>query len=311
MGERALDVGLEAQALAERLLHLGLEHRRSDPCPPPSRCTSRCRRCSAAPRRPLSGVESATPTLMPTAHVRFAERRMARPGRSTSSCGRPIEILAGSRSPRAGPRTRRPPAAPPCRSCASSLTSRSATACSSRSPASWPSVSLTFLKSSRSRNITATCRALASSQRRARARRDRGTGCDWPAASADRGTPAPAAAPRGLALADVAEVQRQALHRRVARSGCCRRFRASNVAGARSTRSSTGPTARPASPRPRRETPSAARRPSPLHSSSRFRPTTSSGFRPNVRSKAGDAKRSAPSASTIMMTSDAFAMSDA
>ena len=38
------------------------------------------------------------------------------------------------------------------------LTSRSATACSSRSPASWPSVSLTFLKSSRSRNITATSR---------------------------------------------------------------------------------------------------------------------------------------------------------
>ncbi len=40
-------------------------------------------------------------------------------------------------------------------------------------------------------------------------------------------------------------------------------------------------------------------------------PIISSGFSPKVRSQAGDTKRRTPSAATIMMTSEAFAISDA
>ena len=66
-----------------------------------------------------------------------------------------------------------------------------------------------------------------------------------------------------LALADVAEVQRQALHRRVVASGCCRRFRASDVR-ARDRRAVRPDRRRPPVwPPPRRETPSAARDPRP------------------------------------------------
>ncbi len=114
-----------------------------------------------------------------------------------------------------------------------------------------------------------------------------------------------------LALADVAEVERQALHRRVLAevaadalddvSACCRARCAA-------------PPARPCRMgwrRPRRGTSAAARASSPPHSSGRFLPAMSSGLRPRVRSEAGEAKRSTPSAATIMMTSEALAISEA
>ena len=66
-----------------------------------------------------------------------------------------IDVPRGPARPRAGSRTRRRPGGPPGRSVAdASRGSAPPTATSSRSPAAWPSVSLTTLKSSRSRNRT-------------------------------------------------------------------------------------------------------------------------------------------------------------
>ena len=61
---------------------------------------------------------------------------------------------------RASPRTRRRPDAPRYRPRARRLTSRCATCCSSRSPLSWPSVSFSVLKLSRSMNSSAPLRRL-------------------------------------------------------------------------------------------------------------------------------------------------------
>ena len=79
----------------------------------------------------------------------------------------------------------------------------------------------------------------------------------------------------------------------------------------RSMRSSTGPTV------PERAAATSARNiltfspSSPTHRSGRLLPVISSGLSPKVRSQAGDTKRRTPSAATIIMTSEAFAISDA
>ena len=67
-------------------------------------------------------------------------------------------LVVVGRGPRAARRTRRRPAAPRCRRRGGTRASRSATATSSSSPAAWPRLSLTVLKSSRSRNSTASWR---------------------------------------------------------------------------------------------------------------------------------------------------------
>ncbi len=114
-----------------------------------------------------------------------------------------------------------------------------------------------------------------------------------------------------LALADVAEVEREAgdcrvveqvaadgLERDCGASHCRPRPRPVRSSG----RASHATSARNAASRSRS---ASAQR------SSRLRPTRSSGFMPKVRSAAGDAKRRRPSTSAIMITSEAFLMSEA
>ena len=71
---------------------------------------------------------------------------------------------SGPAHPRSGWRTRRRPAGPRCRPPGRRRWNRSAAAISSRSPSAWPRLSLTFLKSSRSRNSTVIGRPCAARQ---------------------------------------------------------------------------------------------------------------------------------------------------
>ena len=80
------------------------------------------------------------------------DERLAQRGRDAVG-----DLLDGGRRrgrPRSARRTRRRPAGPRCRACRNTSVSRRATPISSWSPHSWPSVSLTTLKSSRSMNST-------------------------------------------------------------------------------------------------------------------------------------------------------------
>ena len=77
------------------------------------------------------------------------------------------------------------------------------------------------------------------------------------------------------------------------------------------TTTSTGPIERPCvEATSTRNAASRSRSASPQRSS-RLRPTRSSGCMPKVRSAAGEAKRSRPSTSAIMITSEAFLISEA
>ena len=112
---------------------------RSGPCRSPWRGTSPGRR-RAAGRRPVArpGALSAMPMLTLDDHLAAVEqerRAAAAPAMrsATATARRPRR-----RRPRAAPRTRRRRAARPCPRRAGSARSRSATAISSSSPASWP-----------------------------------------------------------------------------------------------------------------------------------------------------------------------------
>ena len=192
------------------------------------------------------------------------------------------------------------------------LTMRCATACSRRSPASWPRESLMFLKLSRSRNMTAT-EALAALRQRERVLHPV---AEQVAVGEQRqriveGELAQLLLER-LALADVAEVERQALHRRILRSGCCRRSR-SRSGGCRA-RCAAPPDRRcRRAPRPPRR--GSARSSLPVLPAPQVRQVLA-GDAPRASVPAcarTPARRSAaaPSAATIMMTSEALAISEA
>ena len=166
--------------------------------------------CSAS----SPGCEQATPMLADAVGLPAVEQQ--RPvERRADRRGDALDVRRRCRCPRAGSRTRRRRAAPRCRTGACDFTSRCAAACSSRSPASWPSESLTFLKLSRSRNITAT--------RCVRALRQRQRVLDAVAEQAAVGEQRQRVVERQLAqlllerlaLAHVAEVEREAGDRRV------------------------------------------------------------------------------------------------
>ena len=96
------------------------------------------RSASASGRRARNGARNDSRT-------RVEHRHRSRTSRA------PGRVRAGSR------RTRRRRAAPPCRVSRTARSGAAPTACSSWSPASWPSVSLMRLKWSKSRNRQATC----------------------------------------------------------------------------------------------------------------------------------------------------------
>ena len=159
-------------------------------------CTSRRRRCAAA-RRP--GSIPSRPTAMPMLAadrdlLALDRERDLRARRRSGSQRRARGSSVGAR-PRGGSRTRRRPGGPRGRRPGRTPRSRSATATSSRSPAAWPSVSLTILKSSRSRKRTTAHagRRRALEQPLVDLLGEQRSG--WRGRSAGRGRPGSAAAP--------------------------------------------------------------------------------------------------------------------
>ena len=121
-----------------------------------------------------------------------AQRRHQRLEDPLGGVGR---LLRRSRRPRAGSRTRRRRSAPRCRWRGCWRRGAWRPRAGTLSPAAWPRLSLTVLKSSRSMKSTA--RRLSSRRRgRPRGARARRTGRGWAGASPDRGTPGGRAAPR-------------------------------------------------------------------------------------------------------------------
>ena len=118
-------------------------------------CTSRCRRCGGARRRVVVARR-----VHRDADARADEELLARRGRTAARACRAaagatsIGAVASAR-PRAGSRTRRRPCGRPCRRRAAQLGGARRPRSSSWSPSLWPRLSLTVLKSSRSRKSTA------------------------------------------------------------------------------------------------------------------------------------------------------------
>ena len=143
---------------------------------------SALRSSSSAP--PIDSLLS----LMPTLTVTNTSLSSTTNGRRTRLADRGRHPARRPWTPRAGSRTRRRPAARRCRRCAGICGCARPSSVRSWSPAEWPRLSLTVLKSSTSRNSTATGSS-ARRAARARARRGRGTARGWPGRSAGRGTP--------------------------------------------------------------------------------------------------------------------------
>ena len=190
------------------------------------------------------------------------------------------------------------------------LTSRCAAAWSRRSPASCPSESLTYLKLSRSRNMTATCfcercasASACSTRFQNRLRLASRVSGSWNASlrNCSSSTLRSLTSRKFSASPAIAGSSTRLLptHSRV--------LRRSPV----STASSIGPMTRPrVAATSARNAASRSRSPS-AQSPERFRPTSSSGWIAKARSAAGDANCSCPSTSAIMMTSEAFLIRDA
>ena len=151
--ERPADVGLEPQALVQHVLHLRLE----GDVPVLARGLGVVHRDVGVAEQRLGAGSRPSRTHADAggdAHLHAVERN----GRSSVSMSASASRSTSARV--AMPSTRTANSSPPSRATVSEervvLTMRCATACSSRSPASWPSESLMFLKLSRSRNMTAT-----------------------------------------------------------------------------------------------------------------------------------------------------------
>ena len=285
--ERAVDVVLEAQPLAQLLLHARLEHdvaplaggfrvvhrdvgvaqqllgvvaglRKCD-ADAGRRCRYRRRRAAAARRM----------TRVIVAAIRSTSRRLV------DALEQDRELVAAEARDGVG-------------GARATCTSRCAAACSSRSPASWPSESLTFLKLSRSRNMhrdaSGACAAPASSacctRSRNRLRFASSVSGSWNASwrscssSALRSLTSRKLSARPVDGRVVEQVAADALEREAPRAVADGQLRPGRPSG-------------PASPRLRRGSWRAARgRPRP-RGRARLRPTRSSGHRPNVRSDRG------------------------
>ena len=161
----------------------------------------------AAPSR--SRCSRGRTSSLPSMH----ERRLERVEQPPADVDRRARRRPG---PRAGSRTRRRRAGRPCRRRGAQPGAASATAISSWSPAPWPRLSLTVLKSSRSRKSTATRSLRALGPRRSRAGGGRGTGRGSRGRSAGRGTPGGCSwSSSDLRAGDVAIVEDDAVDRRV------------------------------------------------------------------------------------------------
>ena len=115
-----------------------------------------------------------------------------------------------------------------------------------------------------------------------------------------------------LALADVAEIERQALHRRVlAQVAADALDHVARLRAALDAQLDRADRCRRCWRRPRRGTCAARLGILAGPQLEQILPAMSSGLKPSVRSEAGDAKRSTPSTSTIMITSEALAISEA
>ena len=190
------------------------------------------------------------------------------------------------------------------------FTSRCAAACRKRSPASWPSESLTFLKLSRSRNMTATycCERRASARAcstrfQNRLRLASSVSGSWNAIL------------RNCSSSTLRSLTSRTLSASPAMAGSSVRLLPTHSRVLRrspsSITSSTGPTTRPCvAATSARNAASRSRSPS-VQKSSRLRPDRSSGWIAKVRSAAGEANRRLPSVSTIMITSEACLISEA
>ncbi len=190
------------------------------------------------------------------------------------------------------------------------FTSRCAAACSRRSPASCPSESLTFLKLSRSRNMTATscCERCASASAcstrfQNRLRLASSVSGSWKASL------------RSCSSSTLRSLTSRKLSASPAIAGSSIRLLPTHSRMLRrspvSTTNSIGPMTRPGvAATSARNAASRSRSPS-AQRSKRLRPTRSSGWIAKARSAAGEANCSWPSASVVMITSEAFLISDA
>ena len=139
------------------LAHGLVEHGAAIAAGRPWRGTSRRRRRAAVRHRCGSADATRRCRCWPTGTPRGRRSSTARPARP-ARVGPVPRPRAGRRCPRSGSRTRRRPAAPPCRPPRTVATMRRPASISSSSPAAWPTLSLTSLKRSRSRNSTANTR---------------------------------------------------------------------------------------------------------------------------------------------------------
>ena len=150
-----VQVALEFEAVEGRVASPA-RRRSTSTCPSSSPCTSRRRHRASSTRRCTRRRRARCrcwPTARSVGRRRLNGFRLGAPARRPSRPRR-----ARGRSPRSGSRTRRRRGATRCRRSDDARAVESATSRSTWSPASWPRLSLTILKPSRSRYTTATPR---------------------------------------------------------------------------------------------------------------------------------------------------------